>query len=119
MHLVLKAWIFFFSEPASRVHVSQPQRRMEVTKDLQSLHLSAKLILLHCQILFSLAIAAIVEAILMWTCAEKVPSLYRVAPRYFKLVTSCNFWLFMLISAQMLFTLLVTILLLSALSVHV
>ena len=34
-----------------------------------------------------------------------------VAPRYFKLVTSCTFWPFMLISALVLFVLLVTILL--------
>ena len=48
---------------------------------------------LHRQILFHLAIAAIAEAILMQTSAEKVPSLHRVAPRYLKLVTSSNFWL--------------------------
>ena len=36
---------------------------------------------LHCQTLFSLTI---VEAILMWTSAEQVPSLHRVAPRYIK-----------------------------------
>ena len=36
---------------------------------------------LHRQILFSLAIAAIAEAILMWTSAEQVPSLYKVAPQ--------------------------------------
>ena len=44
---------------------------------------------LHCQTLFSLTI---VEAILMWTSAEQVPSLYRAAPRSLKLVTSSNFW---------------------------
>ena len=43
---------------------------------------------LHRQILFSLAIAAIAGAILMRTSAEQVLSLYRVAPRYLKLVTS-------------------------------
>ena len=67
---------------------------------------------LHCQILFSLAIA---EAILMQTSAEQVPSLHRVAPRYLELVTSCNFWLFKLISALMLFMLLVMIFLFSVL----
>ena len=54
-------------------------RRMEVTRDLQSLNLLANLMVLHRQILFSLAIA---EAILMKTTAEQVPSLHRVAPRY-------------------------------------
>ena len=44
-------------------------------------------------ILFSLVIA---EAILMRTSAEQVPSLHRVSPRYLKLVTSSNFWPFML-----------------------
>ena len=58
------------------------------------MNLLAKLLILHRQILFSLAIAAIVEAILMRTSAEQVPSLHRVAPRYLKLVTHPNFWLF-------------------------
>ena len=40
---------------------------------------------LHRQILFSLAIADFAEAILMRTSAEQVPSLHRVAPRYLKL----------------------------------
>ena len=55
----------------------------------------AKLMVLHRQILFSLAIAAIAEAILMMS-AEQMPSLHRVAPRYFKLVTTSNIWPFML-----------------------
>ena len=67
-------------------------RRMEVTRDLKSLNLLAKLMLVHCQILFSPVIAVIAEAILMRTSAEQVPSLYRVALRYLKLVTSSNFW---------------------------
>ena len=71
---------------------------------------------LHRQVLFSLAIAAIAEAILMQISPEQVPSLHRVAPRYLKLVTASNFWLFMLIiSALMLFVLLVMILLFSVL----
>ena len=65
---------------------------------------------LHRQILFSLAIAAIAEAILMWASAKQVPSLQRVVPRYMKLVTSSNFWPFALISALMLFVLLVMLL---------
>ena len=35
----------------------------------------------------------------MRTSAEHVPSLHGDAPRYLKLVTSSNFWPFMLISA--------------------
>ena len=54
-------------------------RRMEVTRDLKSLNLLAKLMVVHCQILFSLTTAAIAEAILMRTSAEQVPSLHRVA----------------------------------------
>ena len=52
----------------------------------------------------------------MQTSAEQMPSLHRVAPRYFKLVTSSNIWLFMLISALMLFVLLVMIFLFSGMS---
>ena len=85
-HSVSKAWILS-SESASRVHVSQPQCRMEATRDLQSLNLLEKLMMLHSQIPFSLAIAAIAEAILMRTSAKKVPSLRKGAPRYLKLVT--------------------------------
>ena len=45
--------------------------------------------------------------------AEQVASLHGVAPRYLKLFTSSSFWPFMLISALMLFALLVVILLFS------
>ena len=91
---------------------------MEVTRDLHSLKLNvlAKLMVLHHQILFSLAIAAIAEAIQMQTSAEQVPSLHRVAPRNLKLITSSNFWPFMLICALMLFVLLVMILFFSVLT---
>ena len=54
---------------------------MDVTRDLYSLKLLVKLMVLHRQILFSLAIAANAEAILMWTSAEQVPRLHRVAPK--------------------------------------
>ena len=64
MHIVLKAWILF-SESASKVHVSQLYRRLEVTRDLQSLNLLVKLMVFHHQILFSLAIATTAEAILL------------------------------------------------------
>ena len=53
---------------------------MEVTRDLYSLNLFAELMVFRRQILFSLAIAVIVEAILMRTFAEQVPSLHRVLP---------------------------------------
>ena len=39
----------------------------------------------------------------MRTSAEQVPSLHRVASRYLKLVTSSNFWLFMLSAPVLLF----------------
>ena len=71
---------------------------------------------LHRQILFSLVIVAIAEAILMRMFAEQVPSLHSVVPRYLKLVTFSNFRPFMLISALMLFVLLVMIFLFSVLT---
>ena len=76
-----------------------------MTRDLQSLNFLAKLIVWHRQILFSLAIAAIAETILMRISAERVPFLHRVATMYLKLVTSSDFWPFVLISALMLFVL--------------
>ena len=79
-----------------------------------ALTLLAKLMVLHHQILFSLAIDA--QAILMQAAAEQVPSLHRFAPRYLKLVASSSFWSFMLISALMLFMLLAMILLFSVLT---
>ena len=72
---------------------------MEVTTDVYNLNLLAKLMVLHRQVLFRLALAAIPEAILLWISAERVPSLHRVSPRYLKLVTSSNFWPFKLTSA--------------------
>ena len=87
-----------------------------MARDLYSLNLLAKLMALHRQILFSLAIAAIAEAILIRTSAEQVPSLHKVVPGYLNLVTSSNFWPFTLISALLLFVLLVMILLFSELT---
>ena len=87
-----------------------------MARDQYRLNALAKLMLLHCQSLFSPAIAAIAEAILMRSYAEQVPSLHRVAPRYFKLATFYNFWPFILISALTLFVLLVMILLFPALT---
>ena len=71
---------------------------------------------LHHQILFSLAIIAIAEAILIRISTEQVWSLLRVAPRFLKLFTSSNFWSFMPICALMLFVLLVVTLLFSVLT---
>ena len=65
------------------------------------------------QILFCLAIA---EAILMGTFADQVPFSHSVAPRYWKLVISSNFWPFIVISALALLVLLVMILLFSVLA---
>ena len=56
-----------------------------MTTDMWSLNFLAKLMVLHSQILFSLAIAAIAEAILMLFFAEQVPSLHRVGHRYLKM----------------------------------
>ena len=68
--------------------------------------------MLLCQILCSLAVAVIAEAILMRISAEQLPSFHRVARRYSKLDISSNFWPSMLTSALMVFVLLVMILLL-------
>ena len=59
------------------------------------------------QIWSNLANTAITETILMQISAEQVPSLHRVAPRYMKVVSFSDFWLFMVISALILFVLLV------------
>ena len=87
-----------------------------MTRNLYNLNLLAKLMVLHRRILFSLTIAAIAEAILMRTSAKQESSLHRVAPSYFKLITVSNFRPIMLISALMLFVLLVMILLFSVLT---
>ena len=80
---------------------------MEVTRDLCNLNVLARLMVLHRRIPFNVSIAAFAQAIPMRISAEQVPSLHMVASRYFKLVTSSDFWTFMLISALM-FLLLVT-----------
>ena len=89
---------------------------MEVTRDLYSLNLLAKLMVLHRHILFSLAIAAIAEASLIRMYAEQVSILHRDAPRYLKLVTLSNFWPFTLIAALVMFVLFSMILLFSVLT---
>ena len=97
----------WFQKPGSFFSVSKQGPwftpvRMELTRDLYSLYLSAKLVVLHCQILFSLAIAATAKAILIQTsaCCSQV-----LETGHFLL----NFWPFMLISALMLSMLLVMI----------
>ena len=86
-------------------------------KTLVDLELAlVKLMVLHSQILLSLAIDAIAEAIPMRISAEEVSSLYRVAPRYVKLVTSSNVWPLILIYALTSFVLLAIILLFSVLT---
>ena len=52
-----------------------------LTRDLWSLNLLAELIVLHCQILFSLAVAAIANTILDRATAAQVLFLQRVAPQ--------------------------------------
>ena len=88
MHLVSKGWILFF-----RVSKQGPCfTALEVDggdKRLVELELACKADCVAPQILFCL------------TSAEQVPSLCRVALRYLKLVTSSNFWPFMLTSALM------------------
>ena len=79
-----------FFQSASRVHVSQPWR-MEVTRDLYTLNLLAKLMAVAPPDPVRLVITATAEAILMRTSAEQVPFLHRVALVYLKLVTSANF----------------------------
>ena len=85
-----------------------------MTRDMYSLMLLKKMVVLLRQILCSPTTNAIAEAIVMRTSAELVPSLYRVAPRFLKLVTSISFRPFMLISALVLVVLFVMILLFSA-----
>ena len=113
MHLVPKAWIVFFSQLAESTFHS---RTGWMWRETCRAWLPAKLNVLHRQILFSLAIAAIAKAILMPNSAKQVPSLCRVAPMYWKLATSSNFWPFMRISALMVFVLLVMVLLFSVLT---
>ena len=45
-----------------------------MTRDLYSLNLLVKLMVLHCQVMFSLATDAIAETILEKISAEQVPS---------------------------------------------
>ena len=65
-------------------------------KRLAHLEHDCELMVLLRQILFNLAIA---ETILMRIFAKQVSSSHRVPSRYLKLVTSPNFWPFMLIPA--------------------
>ena len=108
--------LFCQGQPARPAHVSQPYRRMEVTKDLYNFGTDCEAggVALPDPVYFAIAVLA--ETILTRTSSQKVPSLHSVAPRYLKLVTSSNFRPFTLISALMLFTLLVVTLLFSVLT---
>ena len=84
--LVSKTWIFF--------PVSKPGPCFTATEEdggdkrLVELELACEADVLHPQILFSLAIAAIAEAILIQTSVEQVPSSHRAAPKYWSPLTS-------------------------------
>ena len=64
--------------------------------------LLVKLKVLFQQILFNLAIATVAEANPKLISAGQVPSLHEVVYRYLKLVTSSNFWPFVLICPEFL-----------------
>ena len=66
---------------------------------------------LFLQTLFNIAIAAIVQAIILRVSAKQVRFLGMVASKYLKLVASSNFWPLMLMFPPMSFVLLVIILL--------
>ena len=59
-----------------------------MARDLYSLNLLSKLMVLLQQILLDQAIAAITETVLMQISTEQVPSLHRIASRYLTLVTT-------------------------------
>ena len=69
-----------------------------MTGDLYNLTLLVKLRVLLRLGLINLAITAIAKVTLLRISAEQLPSLHGIAHRYLKLVTSCNFWLFVLVS---------------------
>ena len=74
----------FQSQQAGSMHHSHRGRRWW---GLYSLNLLVKLMVLNCQIFFSLAIA---EAILMRISTKQVPSLHKVGYRYFTLVLAIH-----------------------------
>ena len=80
---------------------------MEVRRDLYNLDMFAKLMVLLRQIMFK---SGHCWGNVMWIFAEKVPPLHRVAPRNLEPVTSYNWWPFLVISALMLFLVLIILL---------
>ena len=68
------------------------------------------------QTLLNLATAAIVEAILIRISVKRVPFLDRGNPEFYKVITSSNFYPFMVISTLMSIVTLVMILLFSVLN---
>ena len=87
MHLVSKAWILFFrlSKQGSCFTAVEEDGGDEKLVELELV--CKKLMVLHRQILFILAIAG---AILTRISAEHVASLQRVVPRYLKLVLNVS-----------------------------
>ena len=111
-HLILKGWV---PQSTSREHASQPWRGMEVITDLYNLNLLLSWWYCSARSYLIWPLLPLLEQ--SWCgFAEQMPSLHRVAPRYLKQVTSSNFWPFLLISALMLFVVLVMILLFSVLT---
>ena len=85
-------------------------------KRLVQLVLACELMVLPRHILFNLATAVIVEAILIRISVKRVPFLDRVHLDHFKVITSSNSYPFMVISKLMSFVPLVMILLFSVLN---
>ena len=95
----------FFLLSALIVQVSQPYRKIEMTRDLYSLYLVEKLMFLLLMILSSLASADVAAPILAFISFVDVPSFVIREPRYLKWVTSSKTSLFIVMSAGELFEL--------------
>ena len=104
----------FFRMSAVNVQVSQAHNSTEITRERISLIFELREICLSNQMVFSLASAAVVCAILVSTSGLE-PWSVTTAPRYLKLSTSSNFSPLTLLSMLMPFALLVISLVFSAL----
>ena len=104
----------FFRMSAVNVQVSQAYNSTEITKERISLIFELREICLSLQMVFSLASAAVVCAILDSTSGLE-PWSVTTAPRYLKLTTSSNFSPLILMSMLIPFALLVISLVFSAL----
>ena len=78
MHLVSKVWILFFFRLSKQGPCFTAVEEDGGNKKLAALELE-KLMVLHSQILFGLAIAVIAETIMIPTSAEQVPFSHGVA----------------------------------------